>query len=77
MISVDEMASTAMTIHRIFFEKNMVIVENLAGLEVLIDKEFVFSCLPLKFAAGDGSPVRAIAMIQEESGEGRKVKSPR
>jgi arylformamidase len=63
MISVDEMASTAMTIHRIFFEKNMVIVENLSGLEALLGQEFIFSCLPLKLAAGDGSPVRAVAMF--------------
>jgi len=63
MISVDSLDSTAMTIHRVFFEKNMVIAENLAGLEALIDKEFIFSCLPLKLAAGDGSPVRAVAMI--------------
>jgi kynurenine formamidase len=63
MISADEMDSTAMTIHKVFFEKNMVIVENLADLEALIGEEFIFSCLPLKVAAGDGSPVRAVAMI--------------
>ena len=63
MISVDVLDSIALTIHKVFFEKNMVIVENLAGLEALIDKEFIFSCLPLKLAAGDGSPVRAVAMI--------------
>jgi len=62
-ISVDAPRSTAMTIHKIFFEKNMVIVENLTGLEALIGKEFIFSCLPLKWAAGDGSPVRAVAMF--------------
>ena len=72
MISVDAPRSTAMTIHKIFFEKNMVIVENLTGLEALIGKEFVFSCLPLKWAAGDGSPVRAVAMIGEPS-SGRPI----
>jgi len=33
-------------------------------LGALIGKEFVFSCLPLKIAAGDGSPVRAVAIIE-------------
>jgi len=63
MISVDAPRSIAMAIHKIFFEKNMVIVENLTGLEALVGREFIFSCLPLKWAAGDGSPVRAVAMI--------------
>lgn len=63
MISVDAPRSTAMAIHKIFLEKNMVIVENLTGLEALVGREFIFSCLPLKWAAGDGSPVRAVALI--------------
>jgi arylformamidase len=63
MISVDEMNSTAMAIHKVFFAKNMVIVENLANLEALLSREFMFFCLPLKIAGGDGSPVRAIAIL--------------
>jgi len=63
MISVDQMDSAAMTIHKVFFAKNMVIVENLANLEALLGREFMFSCLPLKITAGDGSPVRAVAII--------------
>ncbi len=64
MISFDEMNSTAMPIHKIFFEKGMILVENLTGLEKLAGREFVFSCLPLKIAGGDGSPVRAVAIFQ-------------
>jgi len=36
---------------------------NLDGLEPLIGKSFPFSCLPLKFERADGSPVRAVAML--------------
>ena len=63
MISVDSLSSTSMTNHRIFLERKMVIVENLTGLDALIGKNFLFSCLPLKLASGDGSPVRAVAIF--------------
>lgn len=64
-ISVDEVDSASLAVHRAFFAKNMVIIENLANLETLIGKEFTFSCLPLKLAESDGSPIRAVAMLQE------------
>jgi len=63
MISVDEMDSPGMDIHKIFLAEGMVIVENLTGLERLAGRDFVFSCLPLKIAGGDGSPVRAVAIL--------------
>jgi arylformamidase len=63
MISVDEMNSTSINVHKIILSKDMVIIENLAGLDRLIGQEFVFSCLPLKIAGGDGSPIRAVAIL--------------
>jgi len=63
MISVDEMNSTSLAVHRIFLSKDRVLVENLTGLEALIGREFVFSCLPLNVTGGDGSPVRAVAIL--------------
>lgn len=63
-ISMDEADSASLTVHRTLLAKNMVIVENLVGLEALIGKEFVFSCLPLKIKQGDGSPVRAVAILK-------------
>ena len=42
MISFDEMNSAAMPVHKIFLGKNMVLVENLRGLEALTGLEFVF-----------------------------------
>lgn len=64
-ISVDEVDSASLAVHRAFFAKSMVIIENLVNLETLIGKKFTFSCLPLKITGGDGSPVRAVAIIQE------------
>jgi kynurenine formamidase len=65
MISVDSVDSLTLDVHRTILEKGMVVVENLAGLETLIGKKFTFSCLPLKIPGGDGSPIRAVAIIQE------------
>ena len=66
MISVDEVDSSALAVHKTFMAKNMLIVENLAGLERLIGKNFIFSCLPLKIADADGSPVRAVAIMESQ-----------
>jgi arylformamidase len=62
-ISVDEVDSTALVVHRTLFAKNFLIIENLADLGPLIGKRFVFSCLPLKITDADGSPVRAVAIL--------------
>jgi kynurenine formamidase len=62
-ISVDVIDSSALPVHRALFARNMVIIENLADLKPLLGKEFVFSCLPLKIVDADGSPIRAIAIV--------------
>jgi kynurenine formamidase len=62
-ISADAIDSTALPVHRALLAKNMLIIENLAGLGPLRGKEFTFSCLPLKIVDADGSPVRAVAII--------------
>jgi arylformamidase len=64
MVSLDEVDSTSLVVHRTLLAKNMVLVENLTRLETLIGKEFDFSCLPLKIADADGSPVRAVAILE-------------
>lgn len=52
-------------IHHILLahEVEMVIVEGLANLDQL-PETFTFIGLPLKFAGGDGSPIRAVAMVK-------------
>ncbi|MCU0237044.1 MAG: cyclase family protein [Acidobacteria bacterium] len=62
-ISVDVIDSSALPVHRAIFAANMVIIENLADMKPLLDKEFVFSCLPLKIVDADGSPIRAVAVV--------------
>jgi arylformamidase len=49
-------------VHKIFLGSEMLIVENLRGLEQLIvGEEYHFSFLPLRLSGLDGSPIRAIA----------------
>lgn len=62
-ISVDSMSSKSFEVHKILLKKNMVMVENLKGLEKLGDGIFTLSILPLNVKGADGSPVRAIGMI--------------
>ncbi len=64
-ISIDPVDATELTIHKILLAKDLVIIENLLGIEQLIRRNFLFSCLPLKIAAADGSPVRAVAIIDD------------
>ncbi|MGD9808039.1 MAG: cyclase family protein [Deferribacterales bacterium] len=63
MISVDPVDTVDFGNHKIFFGHEMLIVENLANLDKLEGKEFAISCLPLNIERGDGSPVRAFAII--------------
>jgi arylformamidase len=60
-ISADIAESTDFPVHHALFDKNLLIVENLKNLYKLTGKTFMFSCLPLKYADSDGSPVRAVA----------------
>ena len=60
-ISIDDLDSSELPIHRIFLSRDIVIVENLDHLEQLPNEPFKFCCFPLKFKGADGSPVRAVA----------------
>jgi kynurenine formamidase len=62
-ISVDPVGSADFPNHMILFRKGILSIENLTGLEPLIGLRFLFSCLPLKIEAADGSPVRAVALL--------------
>jgi kynurenine formamidase len=64
MISVDAMGSTDFPVHRVFLEKNILIIENLTNLEKIDGDDFRLACLPLKFEDADGSPVRAVAIME-------------
>jgi len=64
-ISIDPVDSVDVPIHKIVLGNEVLIVENLTNLEALGDEMFTFSCLPLKFENADGSPVRAVGMIND------------
>jgi len=40
--------------------------ENLADLEAVSGKRFRFAAFPLKIRHGTGSPVRAVAIVEED-----------
>ncbi len=52
-------------VHRIFFRKEIVIVEGLDRLAEIPVAEVDFSAAPLHFVGGDGSPVRAFCRFSE------------
>lgn len=62
-LSIDPVDDDLLTNHKTLLAKNIIIIENLTGLEQLLDKKFSFCCFPLKIEEGDGSPVRACAFI--------------
>lgn len=65
-IGVDPISDENLTIHKKFFvETDIVIIENLTGLNKLGNDLFTFCALPIKFENSDGAPIRAIAILQE------------
>jgi len=54
------------TVHRNLLGNSVLIVEGLINLEFLPQEEFLFMALPLKIKGSDGSPVRALAVIDEK-----------
>ncbi len=51
--------------HRVCRERQMVNTENLANLDQVAGREFIFSCLPLPIRGGTGSPIRAVAIFED------------
>jgi arylformamidase len=61
-LNVDSTVQSMGQVHRLLMEKDILIVENLAGLHRLqAGRLYQFSFLPLNLAGLDGSPVRAVA----------------
>lgn len=53
-------------VHQTLFHGNVVIVEGLANLDQLQHDQVEFIALPMKILDGDGSPVRAIAIEEQQ-----------
>lgn len=51
--------------HSVCGERRITHIENLCNLDKLVGKRFTFIALPLKIRKGTGSPIRAVAIVQE------------
>ncbi len=65
VISAEKITAENMPNHHILLGKEIILIENLTNLDKLPGHAFSFQCLPLKVEHADGSPVRAIAVIEE------------
>jgi arylformamidase len=59
-ISVDTIDSVTWPVHHVFFNNDLIIIENLKFPSDLKDGSGTFHCYPLLFENADGSPVRAL-----------------
>ena len=71
-LTPDDPATAALTTHLELAAAGCVIAENLTGLEPLLQAQdrgarITVSLLPLRIASGDGSPVRAVAWVDEQT----------
>lgn len=62
-ISADKMDTVEYEVHKSFLQNNTVIIENLTNLDQIPGKQFTFSCFPMSFKNADGSPVRAVGIV--------------
>jgi kynurenine formamidase len=62
-VSVDMLQSMDLPVHRRLLQHRIIIVENLNRLHELPPSGFTFLAMPLPVRGGDGSPVRAIAIL--------------
>jgi kynurenine formamidase len=51
--------------HTVCAQREITHYENLANLKEVVGKRFIFAGIPLKIRKGTGSPVRAIAILQD------------
>ena len=62
--AVESVGKTS-SMHKMILSRNIIPVEGLVNLDGLIGKRFFFSAAPLLLENGDGSPVRAYAVVEE------------
>jgi kynurenine formamidase len=62
---LDAANSTTLESHRVYSDQKRVIYENLANLDQVAGKKFLWVGLPLKIRGSTGSPVRAVAVLEE------------
>ncbi len=62
-VSIDYLSDNSYPAHKIILGRGLSIIENLNNMDQLPEGNFIFSCIPLPIKNGDGSPVRALAII--------------
>ncbi len=63
VISIDAIDSKDYPNHYSVLGNDIIIIENLNNLHLLTGKAFHFAAFPLRIHEGDGSPVRAVAIV--------------
>lgn len=64
--SIDTVEPLSIKNHIPILKHGLIIIENLCNLKTLINQAFALSVLPLKASHIEGSPVRAVALINED-----------
>ncbi|MDA2962674.1 MAG: cyclase family protein [Actinomycetota bacterium] len=65
-LGLDKWKSSDIPAHDLFLQNNILIYENLNNLSKLTEvDQFLFMAFPLKIFMGSGSPIRAIAFLEE------------
>lgn len=66
VIGIDPISDESLAIHRkLLAETDIIIIENLTSLGEIGSELFTFCALPLKYDNSDGSPTRAIAILND------------
>jgi kynurenine formamidase len=63
--SIDHPDDTEFSGHKVCKEFKITNTENLCNLEEVKNKRFLFFGLPLKIRDGTGSPIRAVALLED------------
>ena len=63
IVSANKVTSEIIPNHHILLGQEILLIENLTNLDKLPDHAFTFQCFPLKVENADGSPIRAVAMV--------------
>jgi kynurenine formamidase len=63
VISIDAIDSVDFPVHKVVLGGGMYVIENLTNLHLLPLQSFTLAAFPLRIARGDGSPIRAVAIL--------------
>jgi kynurenine formamidase len=63
--SIDHTKDLDFSGHRVCGEYGITNTENLCNLHLLVGRRFLFFGLPLKIRGGSGSPIRAVALVED------------